>query len=138
MPEGSIPAVGIDVAKAQLDLGLDDGSVHSFANDPDGCEAVRDRLVELSPKVIVIEATGGYERSIVAELAAAGLPVVVVNPRQVRDLHAPPADWPRPTRSMRWCWRGSAPPSSRRGLLCRTNRPSRCVSCSPDAGRWST
>jgi len=38
-----------------------------------------------TPKVIVIEATGGYERSIVAELAAAGLPVVVINPRQVRD-----------------------------------------------------
>lgn len=85
MPEGSLLAVGIDVAKAQLDLGLGDGSVHSFANDPDGCEAIRDRLVELNPKVIVIEATGGYERSIVAELAAVGLPVVVVNPRQVRD-----------------------------------------------------
>ncbi len=88
MPEGSSLAAGIDVAKAHLDLGLGsggDGSVHSFANDPDGCIAVRDRLVELNPKVIVIEATGGYERSIVAELAAVGLPVVVVNPRQVRD-----------------------------------------------------
>jgi transposase len=85
MSEASIVTAGIDVAKDQLDLGLSDGSVHTFANDPDGCEHVRDRLAAMNVKVIVIEATGGYERSIVAELAASGLPVVVINPRQVRD-----------------------------------------------------
>ncbi|HHN78800.1 MAG TPA: IS110 family transposase [Phycisphaerales bacterium] len=85
MTQESSPAVGIGVAKARLDPGPGDGSVHPFANDPAGCAAVRDRLLEINPKVIVIEATGGYEWPIVAELAAAGLPVVVVNPRQVRD-----------------------------------------------------
>jgi transposase len=85
MSDTSSLSAGIDVAKHQLDLGLSDGSVQSFANDPDGCEAVREHLVQRQAKVIVIEATGGYERSIVAELAAASLPVVVVNPRQVRD-----------------------------------------------------
>jgi len=79
-------AVGIDVAKGQLDI-ADTRSEHHWAtsNDPEGHDQVRQRLTELNPAVIVLEATGGYERPIVAELAAAGLPVVVVNPRQVRD-----------------------------------------------------
>lgn len=77
---------GIDVSKRHLDVGLDpDEGVQRFDNDPDGCAAVRELLRTRSLKVIVIESTGGYERAIVAELHAAGLPVVVVNPRQVRD-----------------------------------------------------
>jgi len=77
---------GVDVSKRHLDLGLDPtGRVERFSNDPDGCAALRDRLQADAVKVIVIEATGGYERLIVAELGAAGLPVIVVNPRQVRD-----------------------------------------------------
>jgi transposase len=78
---------GIDVAKEHLDLGFDPHHrVQRFTNTPDGCAAVRDLLLQAgSLKIIVIESTGGYERSLVAELAAAGLPVVVVNPRQVRD-----------------------------------------------------
>lgn len=56
-----------------------------FANTPAGHAAIVAHLSAVDVRVIVIEATGGYERAIVAELAAAGLPVVVVNPRQVRD-----------------------------------------------------
>lgn len=79
-------AIGIDVAKRHLDVALEsDERVERFDNTSEGCVAVRERLRSQSIKVIVIESTGGYERLIVAELGAAGLPVVVVNPRQVRD-----------------------------------------------------
>ena len=56
-----------------------------MSNDPDGCAALVARLPGLEPTVIVLEATGGFEAPAAAALAAAGLPVVVVNPRQVRD-----------------------------------------------------
>lgn len=78
--------VGIDIAKACLDvyLGTTD-QLERYSNTP----ADRERLVavlhEQRPTLIVLEATGGLERLLVAELAAANLPVVVVNPRQVRD-----------------------------------------------------
>ena len=49
------------------------------------CSARAEQVRALAPQLIVLEATGGYERAVVATLAAAGLPVVVVNPRQVRD-----------------------------------------------------
>lgn len=78
--------VGIDVAKAELVTGLRP-TAESFAvpNDDAGIAAVVKRLKLLSPALIVLEATGGYETAAVASLAAAGLPVVVANPRQVRD-----------------------------------------------------
>lgn len=77
--------IGIDVSKARLDTSLDDGVGASFANSEAGIAALIVRLKALSPALIVLEATGGYERSATAELAAARLPVAVVNPRQVRD-----------------------------------------------------
>lgn len=78
--------VGIDVAKAELVTALRP-TAESFAvpNDDAGIAAVVKRLKVLSPALIVLEATGGYETAAVASLAAAGLPVVVANPRQVRD-----------------------------------------------------
>jgi transposase len=85
-PANAWTAVGIDVAKAQLDIADADTSHHwTIPNDPDGHARLRQRLKALRPDIVVIEATGGYERAVVGELAAAGLPVVVVNPRQVRD-----------------------------------------------------
>jgi transposase len=85
-PVSAWTAVGIDVAKRQLDVVDTDSELHwTVPNDPDGHARLRQRLEELRPDVIVIEATGGHERAAVGELAAAGLPVVVVNPRQVRD-----------------------------------------------------
>jgi len=55
------------------------------ANDAAGCGDLVERLRVLAPRRIVLEATGGFEAAVVAALAAAGLPVVVVNPRQVHD-----------------------------------------------------
>jgi transposase len=78
--------IGIDVSKARLDVFCrPDGVAWHQANDPDGIAALVARLPELAPTLVVLEATGGYEIPLVAALAAAGLPVAVVNPRQVRD-----------------------------------------------------
>ena len=78
--------IGIDVAKAQLDIAVrPSGERWQVTNDPEGCAALVDRLTGLRPTLIVLEATGGFEAPAAAAVAAAGLPVVVVNPRQVRD-----------------------------------------------------
>lgn len=77
--------VGIDVAKAHLDLADRSGRVVREANDDDGIATLVARLIADRPTLIVVEATGGLETPLVAALAAAGLPVAVVNPRQVRD-----------------------------------------------------
>lgn len=78
--------VGIDVAKATLDVVVSSApSPTQFANEPAGHRALLGLLTTASPTLIVLEATGGYEREITVALADAGLPVVVVNPRQVRD-----------------------------------------------------
>ena len=79
-------SVGIDVSKETLNVDFaPTREPLEFANAPDGHAAIVKRLSKMELRVIVIEATGGYERGIVAELAVAGLPVVVINPRQVRD-----------------------------------------------------
>ncbi len=78
--------VGIDVAKAELVVAArPTGETWTTANDGTGIRTLLDRLRALDPALVVLEATGGYELAAVAALAAAGLPVVVVNPRQVRD-----------------------------------------------------
>lgn len=80
--------VGVDVAKATLDLALDDKSgTKQLNNDEGGIAAV---LAELAPMakqvaVVLMEATGGLERALAAALCAAGYAVMVVNPRQARD-----------------------------------------------------
>jgi transposase len=78
--------VGIDVAKYTLDLHVVPAGerIHCSTSAKDVHGLVQ-RMVELEPKLIVLEATGGYERKLAAELAAAGLMLAVVNPRQVRD-----------------------------------------------------
>jgi Transposase and inactivated derivatives len=78
--------VGIDVAKDHIDLAVrPTGEPWSCPiADPDLSRLVT-RLQGLGPTLIVLEATGGYEVPVVSALATAGLPVVVVNPRQVRD-----------------------------------------------------
>lgn len=87
-PDLIATVVGIDISKARLDvacLPAAEPSLASFDNDAKGHAALISRLRELAPRLIVLESTGGYQRAVVAALAAAGLPVVVVNPRQVRD-----------------------------------------------------
>ena len=78
--------VGIDVAKAELVVAVRPGGAQwAVANDEPGRRTLVERLRAAPPQVLVLEATGGYELPAVAALVAAGLPVVVVNPRQVRD-----------------------------------------------------
>jgi transposase len=78
--------VGIDVSKARLDVALGaEGELFEVANDQRGIAALLARLSQPALARVVVEATGGLETALVAELGAAGLPVVVVNPRQVRD-----------------------------------------------------
>ena len=78
--------VGIDVSEEELVVAiLPEGSVETV---PNAVEKVRElcvQLVSLSPALVVLEATGGLERPLVRELSAAGVPVALVNPRQVRD-----------------------------------------------------
>jgi transposase len=77
--------VGIDVSKAQLDLFVSSQEREvRFGNDDAGRGELVDALVQAQPTLIVLEATGGLERALVAQLLAAELPVAVVNPRQVR------------------------------------------------------
>jgi transposase len=77
--------VGIDVSKAVLVIAVHpSGEQWTSETTPGGIEGVVTRLKAQGPRVIVVEATGGYERGLVAACAAASLPVVVVNPRQVR------------------------------------------------------
>ena len=79
-------AVGIDVAKAQLDVAVEPtGATWTVPRSRGGLRRLEGRLQALGPSRIVVEASGGYERLVVATLAAAGLPVVVVNPRQTHD-----------------------------------------------------
>lgn len=78
--------VGIDVAKAWLDVAVRPSRTPwRVANVEAEWPALVEQIGAVRPQVIVLEATGGYERGVVAALGAAGLPVVVVNPRQVRD-----------------------------------------------------
>lgn len=78
--------IGIDVSKARLDVHCrPDGLTFHQANDPHGIAALIARLQPLRPTLVVLEATGGYEIPAVAALAAVGLPVAVIKPRQARD-----------------------------------------------------
>jgi transposase len=78
--------VGIDVSKAALAVALlPSGEQWEAANDEEGVDGLVNRLVPLRPALVVLEATGGLELFSAAALGAAGLPVAVVNPRQVRD-----------------------------------------------------
>jgi transposase len=78
--------VGIDVSKQQFDIAVrPSGETWTGGQDEAGLSAVVTRLGALAPTLIVLEATGGLEVPLAGALAAAALPVAVVNPRQVRD-----------------------------------------------------
>lgn len=78
-------SAGIDVAADHLDIHVHpDGLARTVANDPAGQAAAAGRLAELAVALVVVEATGGYERPVAAEVAAADVPVAIVNPRQLR------------------------------------------------------
>jgi transposase len=86
MPPAAPAFVGIDVAKAELVIAIrPSGDRWTVANDEAGLQILLKGLRRHAPALIVLEATGGYERAALAALAAARLPLVVANPRQVRD-----------------------------------------------------
>jgi transposase len=78
--------IGMDVAKAQLEFACrSSGATGTVPNADGGIAQLVEQVQALAPALIVLEAPGGYEAAVVAALATAGLPVVVANPRQVRD-----------------------------------------------------
>jgi transposase len=64
---------------------MPEGEAFAFANDQEGIDFLIEHLQEARPELVVLEATGRYERPAAAAIAAAGIPVAVVNPRQARD-----------------------------------------------------
>ena len=78
-------SVGLDVSKGSVVIAVDPtGERWTSETTPAAIDALVVRLRALGPAIVVVEATGGYERALVAACATAGLPVAVVNPRQVR------------------------------------------------------
>ncbi len=78
--------VGIDIAKRTFDIcWLPEQQVQQFENNTKGIRQAAGMLAKRKPKLVVMEATGGYEAMLAAELHAASLPVAVVNPRRIRD-----------------------------------------------------
>ena len=78
--------VGIDVSKASWDVAIHDRkAVERYASDEDGCRRLLAAITALPAVHVCVEATGGYERALVAALRAQSVAVSVVNPRQIRD-----------------------------------------------------
>lgn len=77
--------VGIDISKDWLDLGWITGQTLRVPHTESAITGLIEHLLDQTPSLIVLEATGGLETGLASALAAAGLPVAVVNPRQVRD-----------------------------------------------------
>lgn len=78
--------VGIDVGKYHVDIALSgDSEVKRFKNDDAGIESILELLKGRGVALVVLEATGGYERQVLATLLGANIPAVAVNPRQARD-----------------------------------------------------
>ena len=74
--------IGIDVSKAKLDVAVrPSGERFTFANDDGGLRELVKRLRRIKPERVVLEPTGGYEANVVEALAAAQLPIIVVNAR---------------------------------------------------------
>lgn len=77
--------VGMDVSKATIDICVSDGEAWQVPNDDEAMDALCSRISAMGPTLVVLEATGGYELRAAGALAAAHVPVAVVNPRQVRS-----------------------------------------------------
>ncbi len=77
--------VGMDVSQDTVDVAVQPGTAFQIMNDEAGITTAVERLQALQPTLIVLEATGGLEVPLAGALAAVDLPVVVINPRQVRD-----------------------------------------------------
>jgi transposase len=85
-PTGTPVFVGIDVSKDRLDVRLrPSGEAFAVPRDAPGLDRLAAELRGLAPALVVLEATGGFEVTVAAAIAGAGLPLAVVNPRQIRD-----------------------------------------------------
>ena len=85
-PPSAPSFVGIDVSKDRLDVHVrPSGEVFAVARDGEGLQALVADLGRRQVALVVLEATGGFEATVAAALAGAGLPLAVVNPRQIRD-----------------------------------------------------
>jgi transposase len=85
-PPAAPTFVGIDVSKDRLDVHLrPSGQAFAVPRDSGGLDRLLARLRTEPPGLVVLEATGGFEVTVAAALAGAGLPLAVVNPRQIRD-----------------------------------------------------
>jgi transposase len=78
--------IGIDVSKKRLDVATRPAMTHfQVDNDDQGIATLSQRLAELKPQLILLEASGGFETLAAASLRQAGLPAQIINPRQVRE-----------------------------------------------------
>lgn len=78
-------AIGIDVSKRELAIAVHpDAGAWTSGTSPEALEQLVEQVRAIGPQIIVVEATGGYEVAVVSACASAGLPIAVVNPRQVR------------------------------------------------------
>ena len=78
--------IGIDIAKESMEVMVYEGKEHwAYTNDEKGLAKLLAKMKRLSPCLIVLEATGGYEITVAAELQSHGFPVAVVNPKYIRD-----------------------------------------------------
>ena len=78
--------VGIDVAKAHVDVHIHPtNEAFRVPRDATGLDHLVNHLRQFPPNLVVLEATGGFEQVVTATLAGAGLPVAIINPRQIRD-----------------------------------------------------
>ena len=125
-PPAAPTFVGIDVAKDRLDVHLrPSDEAFALSRDDCGLQALVERLAALPAALVVLEATGGFEVAVAGALAAAGLPLVVVNPRQIRD-------FARATGRLAKLVHGPA-----NGDCCRTPPPKPSASWSPAGASWS-
>jgi len=84
--------VGVDVSKDSLDVAIGaQKEIITFANDQKGVDALAKKLKRIDAQLTVFESTGGYELLAASSLAESGLPVAIVNPRQVRNFARRPA-----------------------------------------------
>jgi transposase len=84
MARGERSWIGIDISKSHVDVAILGGRQWRETTDSDGLSRLADALLEAGATLVVLEASGGYEVPVAAALATAGVPIAVVNPRQVR------------------------------------------------------
>ena len=122
--------VGIDVAKGHVTVHVrPDAIAFNCKTDAQGLANLLDRLRPLTPKVIVLEATGGYEAVVAAALAEADLPVAVVNPRQTGKFAGALGRLARATRSTPPTSPTSPKPSVPNHVRCQMSRRFNCGPC---------